>query len=598
MNTFNKLMYLLSKHERTRATLLLIMILIMAVIDMLGVASILPFMAVLMNPEIIETNSILNKIYEYTIIFGVESNEQFLFFLGIFVFLLLIISLAFKALTNYAQIRFILMREYFISKRLVEGYLNQPYSWFLNRNSAELGKTVLADIGAVTHKGLAPILTLTTQSIIAVALLILLILVDTWLTLIVFFLFGTIYLLIYKFNKSLVNRIGKELFEADTKRFSTLIEAFGASKEVKIGGLEQIFVDRFSSPAKIRALNSSLIAIINQLPRFILEAIAFGGMILIVLYLMSQSSDIKNVIPLISLFAFAGYRLMPALQQVYVSLTQLRIVGPQINNVYNDLISLKKDTIKKNQQYMSLKKKISLENIFYQYPQSTKTTLRDINLNIHAQTTVALVGETGSGKTTTADIILGLLEPEKGILKIDNEIITKENQKSWQNIIGYVPQQIFLTDNSIAANIAFGVEAENIDYEAVEKAAKIANLHEFIIDELPKKYLTTVGERGIRLSGGQRQRIGIARALYRKPQLLILDEATNSLDNLTEKAVMDAVYNLKKNITIILIAHRLSTVKNCDKIFLFNKGKLIEEGTFNELIKKDSNFRAATKNLY
>tara|TARA_B100001057_G_scaffold52754_1_gene46929 strand:+ start:11934 stop:13646 length:1713 start_codon:yes stop_codon:yes gene_type:complete len=570
----------------------------MAVIDMLGVASILPFMAVLMNPEIIETNSILNKIYEYTIIFGVESNEQFLFFLGIFVFLLLIISLAFKALTNYAQIRFILMREYFISKRLVEGYLNQPYSWFLNRNSAELGKTVLADIGAVTHKGLAPILTLTTQSIIAVALLILLILVDTWLTLIVFFLFGTIYLLIYSFNKRLVNRIGKELFEADTKRFSTLIEAFGASKEVKIGGLEQIFVDRFSSPAKIRALNSSLIAIINQLPRFILEAIAFGGMILIVLYLMSQSSDIKNVIPLISLFAFAGYRLMPALQQVYVSLTQLRIVGPQINNVYNDLIGLKKDIIKKNQQYMSLKKKISLENIFYQYPQSTKTTLRDINLNIHAQTTVALVGETGSGKTTTVDIILGLLEPEKGILKIDNEIITKENQKSWQNIIGYVPQQIFLTDNSIAANIAFGVEAENIDYEAVEKAAKIANLHEFIIDELPKKYLTTVGERGIRLSGGQRQRIGIARALYRKPQLLILDEATNSLDNLTEKAVMDAVYNLKKNITIILIAHRLSTVKNCDKIFLFNKGKLIEEGTFNELIKKDSNFRAATKNLY
>ncbi len=598
MNTFNKLMYLLSKHERTRATLLLLMILIMAVIDMLGVASILPFMAVLMNPEIIETNSILNKIYEYTIIFGVESNEQFLFFLGIFVFLLLIISLAFKALTNYAQIRFILMREYFISKRLVEGYLNQPYSWFLNRNSAELGKTVLADIGAVTHKGLAPILTLTTQSIIAVALLILLILVDTWLTLIVFFLFGTIYLLIYSFNKRLVNRIGKELFEADTKRFSTLIEAFGASKEVKIGGLEQIFVDRFSSPAKIRALNSSLIAIINQLPRFILEAIAFGGMILIVLYLMSQSSDIKNVIPLISLFAFAGYRLMPALQQVYVSLTQLRIVGPQINNVYNDLIGLKKDIIKKNQQYMSLKKKISLENIFYQYPQSTKTTLRDINLNIHAQTTVALVGETGSGKTTTVDIILGLLEPEKGILKIDNEIITKENQKSWQNIIGYVPQQIFLTDNSIAANIAFGVEAENIDYEAVEKAAKIANLHEFIIDELPKKYLTTVGERGIRLSGGQRQRIGIARALYRKPQLLILDEATNSLDNLTEKAVMDAVYNLKKNITIILIAHRLSTVKNCDKIFLFNKGKLIEEGTFNELIKKDSNFRAATKNLY
>ena len=596
MNNFNKLMYLLSKHERNRATLLLSMILIMALIDMLGVASILPFMAVLMNPEIIETNSILNKIYEFTIVFGVKTNEQFLFILGIFVFLILVASLTFKALTNYAQIRFTLMREYFISKRLVEGYLNQPYSWFLNQHSAELGKTVLSDIGAVTNKGLAPLLNLIAQTIIAIALLVLLMLVDIWLTLIVFFLFGTIYLLIYKFNKKLVNRIGKELFEADAKRFSTLIEAFGASKEVKIGGLEQLFIDRFSSPAKIHAQNSSLIAIINQLPRFILEAIAFGGLILIVLYLMSKSSDIKNVIPLISLFAFAGYRLIPALQQIYVSLTHLRLVGPSINNVYNDLISLKKIVIEKNQQNINLKNKITLENISYQYPKSTKTILSEINLKINAQTTVAFVGETGSGKTTTIDIILGLLEPEKGLLKIDNEIITKNNQKAWQKIIGYVPQQIFLTDNSISANIAFGMEAENIDQEAVEEAAKIANLHEFIINELPKKYLTTVGERGVRLSGGQRQRIGIARALYRKPQLLILDEATNSLDNLTEKAVMDAVYNLKKNITIILIAHRLTTVKKCDKIFLLEKGKLKNEGTFDELVNINENFRKSVIN--
>ncbi len=597
MNTFKKLIFLLSKNELNKTFLLLIMILIMALIDMLGVASILPFMAVLMNPELIETNIFLNKLLIFTSFLGVKTNQEFIFILGIFVFLILIISLAFKAFTNYVLARFILMREYFISKRLVEGYLHQPYFWFLDRHSAELGKTILSDIGAVTHKGLLPMMNLTTQSVITLTLLLLLILVDPKLTLIIFIVFGTIYTLIYILNRNLTSRIGGELFEANRKRFSTLIEAFSATKEIKISGLEQTYIERFCGPAKIHAKQSALLAIINQLPRFFLEAIAFGGMILVVLFLMSQSSDITNVIPVITLYAFAGYRLMPALQQMYVSLTQLRVVTPSVDNVYNDILNLKAISEQKNTNLIDFKKNIVLDNIFYQYPNTSKTTLNNISLKIDAFTTTALVGETGSGKTTTVDIILGLLESQNGTLKIDNQIITRKNQKAWQSKIGYVPQQIFLADSSIEENIAFGIKPEDIDFESVKKASRIANLDNFVENELPKKYKTIVGERGIRLSGGQRQRIGIARALYHNPQLLILDEATNSLDSLTEKAIMNEVYSLKKKITTIIIAHRISTVKSCDKIFLFNKGALEDQGTYEDLIKKNRKFKKIAQDL-
>ena len=597
MKLIKKFLYLLSSHERRQAYLLVGMIIVMALIDMLGIASILPFIAVLTNPQLIETNYILKTTFENVSVLGIVTEQQFLFALGILVFLFLFFSLSFKAITFYAQVRFISMREHSLAKRLIEGYLHQPYSWFLNRHSAEIGKTILSEISKVIGKGLASLLNVIAQSAVTISIIILLILVDTKLTIIVGSTLGIAYLLIFKFTQKFVNRIGKESVKVNEARFITLNEAFSAAKEIKLGGLEKIYIEKFSDPSKILAKNTALLGIVGQIPRFALEAIVFGVMILVTLYLMSQSGNFTSVAPILALYAFAGYRLMPALQQIYSSVTLLNFTIPALNSVYDDLISLQPHALSKIEKALPLQKDITLKNLHYNYPNATRTALKDINFSIQARSTVGLVGSTGSGKTTTVDIILGLLEAQKGTLEVDGKVINKYNRTAWQRTIGYVPQQIFLSDNSVAANIAFGVDAENVNQDAVERASKIANLHEFIVNELPSQYQTTVGENGVRLSGGQRQRIGIARALYHNPQILILDEATSALDNLTERAVMEAVQKLRKNITIIIIAHRLSTVKNCDKIFLIEKGELKGQGTFEKLIQINQKFKETVNKL-
>lgn len=400
------------------------------------------------------------------------------------------------------------------------------------------------------------------------------------------------YALVFKATRRYLARIGVERVKSNQARFTAVSEAFGASKEVKVGGLEQTFVRRFSEPAETYARHQASAQVIAQLPRFALEAIAFGGMLLVVLYLLAQKGNFANALPIIALYAFAGYRLMPALQQVYSAATQLRFAGPALDALHADLMNLQPESSSVSQGTMVLREAIQLDGIEYTYPNASKPALKDLSLMIPAKSTVGLVGSTGSGKTTTVDLILGLLEAQKGTLSVDGQVITQENRRDWQRCLGYVPQQIYLADDTVAANIAFGLQANEIDQSAVEHAAKIANLHEFVVNELPQQYQTTVGERGVRLSGGQRQRIGIARALYHSPQVLILDEATSALDNLTEQAVMEAVYNLGHEITIILIAHRLSTVKDCDAIFLLEKGALKAQGDYEELTLASEGFRA------
>ncbi len=597
MQHLKKILYLFTPREYKQVLLLLSMMTIMALLEMAGVASILPFMAVVTNPEIIETNLFLNRIFQLSNKFGVENSIQFLFVLGVFVFLLLIISLSFKALTTYAQVRFTKMKEYSLSKRIVENYLHQPYSWFLNRNSSDIGKTILSEVATIVGHGISPLMDLASKGLVAIALIVLLILVDTKLAIIVAFTIGSAYGIIYFFTKSYLHRAGKQRVKNNRLRFMLINEAFSASKEVKVGGLEQFYIDRYSNSAKTFSKNQASVVILSQLPRYLLESIAFGGIMLVILYLIIQKGSFNSAIPLISLYVFAGYRLMPSMQQIFVSFNQLSYVGSSLNSLYEDLKSLKKPSNHQDDKKITLKKSIALKNIYFNYPNSSQSSLKNVNINIQAQTTVGLMGSTGSGKTTTIDVILGLLEAQKGTLEVDGQIITKKNCRAWQSLIGYVPQHIYLADDNVAANIAFGKNAENIDLNAVEKASKIANLHDFVKNELPNQYQTNIGERGIRLSGGQKQRIGIARALYHDPQILILDEATSALDNTTENIVMEAIENLGKNKTIIIIAHRSSTVKNCDKIYLMDKGEIKTEGTFDELITSDFKFQENKKLL-
>jgi ATP-binding cassette, subfamily B, bacterial PglK len=585
MKIFKKLFFLLSLHERKRAILLLIMIVIMALLDVAGIASILPFIAVLTNPDLIETNIFLNTMYQTSIRFGVKTNQEFLFFLGVLVFLTLIISLTFRALTTYVQLRFVFMCEYKIGKRLVEGYLHQPYSWFLSRHSADFGKIILSEVSQVIGNGINPLMELIAKSILIVTITTLLFSIDPKLALIVGLSLSSVYLLIFYFVHNFLNRSGKKRLKSNQLRFTAVSEAFSAVKEIKVGGLEKAYIQSFSNSSQnfFQTLASS--QVVDQLPRFILEAIAFGGILLIVLYKMTQTGNFNNYLPIISLYAYAGYRLMPALQQIYSSLTQLTFVGPSIDKLNNDIKSLKPLNLNHDEDVLTFNKEINLHYVHYNYPNTSRTALKDINLTIPLKSTVGLVGSTGCGKTTTVDIILGLLEPQKGTLEVDGKVITKQNTRAWQRSLGYVPQHIFLSDDTIMANIAFGVEPKEINQEMIKKVSKIANLHQFVIDELPKQYQTIIGERGVRLSGGQRQRIGIARALYHNPKVLILDEATSALDNQTEQAVMEAINNLNKKITIIIIAHRLNTVKNCDIIYKLDKGQLISQGTYNEIFQ-------------
>ena len=472
MLTFKKLLFLLTPHERKRAGLLLIMIIIMALLDMIGVASILPFMAVLMNPGLLETNVILNTMFQSLSMLGIETRQEFLVALGVLVFALLIISLAFKALTTYAQIRFVYIREHSVAKRLIESYLHQPYIWFLSRHSADLGKNILSEVSTIIGFGISPLMELIAKGIVTIALITLLIIVDAKLAFIVGLSLGSAYFIVFYILSKYLKQIGEERVVNNQLRFTAVSEMFGAAKEVKVGGLEEIYIKFFSNSAKIFARTQASSLIISQLPRFILEAVAFGGILLIILYIIAKTGSFNSALPVISLYVFAGYRLMPALQQIYSSFANLVFVGPSVNKLHHDLKSLKPFNENQNQGILTFNKTITLKNIHYNYPNASRAALKNISITIPAKSTAGLVGATGSGKTTTVDIILGLLVAQKGTLEVDGKVITKQNARSWQRSIGYVPQHIYLSDDTVAANIAFGVKPKNINQAAVLKSSK------------------------------------------------------------------------------------------------------------------------------
>jgi ABC-type multidrug transport system fused ATPase/permease subunit len=371
-------------------------------------------------------------------------------------------------------------------------------------------------------------------------------------------------------------------------------------KELMILGQAEAYQERFTKCSALYAKNQWVSAAIGQAPRYAIESIAFGSVILLVIYLLATHQDFSEALPLLALYAFTAYRLLPAFQQLFTSATAVRFNMASLEAVEDKLRATNRaQVLESNPKANSLtietvkplQQKIELRNLVFQYPNGAPPLLNNLNLTIPRHATVAIVGGSGAGKTTLVDIILGLLKPQSGSVLVDGTPITPRNVNAWQKHLGYVPQSVYLSDDTLAANIAFGVASGDQDIDRVEDAARIANLHDFVVSELPNGYETMVGERGVRLSGGQRQRIGIARALYSDPDILILDEATSALDSLTEDVVSEAIRDVFHKKTVIMIAHRLRTVRQADVIYLLENGSIADRGTYSDLLGRNDVFR-------
>ena len=587
----SKISYFLLQDKKSFIFLFFV-VFITSLLETLGVLSILPFVTVLSNPKLIETNIFLNILYQKTVFIGINNEIKFIIFLGFSSFIGIIISIIFRITSIYLIARFSSKSETSISTKLIKNYLHQSYVWFLHQNSSNLSKNILNEVNNVVNGVFVPALNLLTYTLLTFFLFLMLFLINPITTIVITLTLSFSYGLIYYLTNYYLFRLGSERLKLNATRFFILNQAFGAFKAIKMGGLEEIYIKNFRKSAHRYAETLSISHVLTHAPRYILEAIAFGGVIVIIILLISKEQDFTNILPILSIYVFAGYRLIPALQQIYVALSSLRFSKETLNILYRDFkSSISFDSALRKIEPMIFTKNIKLNNICYNYPNSQTFTLKNINIIIPINHKVGIVGVTGSGKTTLIDIITGLINPESGTISVDDNLINNTNKRSWQKNIGYVPQQIYLADESIKNNIAFGENSDEINLEKVKWAAKISNLDEFVMSELPKNYDTIVGERGVRLSGGQIQRIGIARALYLNPQLIIFDEATSSLDNFTEKVIMEAIDSLnKKNITIIHIAHRFESLKNCDKIYLLNEGKIEDQGSYDELIKISEKF--------
>jgi len=597
MDVLRKLFSLLTRRERRNLYILFVAVLVMASLQVASVASIMPFLSVASDPSVIQENAYLRWAYQTG---GFDDDRSFLIALGISALLILVLSNAFIVLTRWAMERYSWGRNHSLSRRLLRSYLHRPYEYFLTRNSSELGKNILEEVKEVTDQMLKPALRGAAKGVVALFIVGFLVYFDPIVALMVSVVLGAAYGGIYFFVREQLDARGEARVEANTKRYQFVGEAFGGIKEVKIQGKEEAFLNLYDDQSKRYARNQALYRVIKKTPRYVIEAVAFGGIILIAVYLIAIQDSIQQVVPVLGLYAFAGYRLLPALQEAFHGLASARFNIAALNKLHRDLRGQMESetgpsapgTDDTGASPLVLNDTLQLREVSYTYPDAEAPAIDRLSLTIPARTITGFVGKTGSGKTTAVDLILGLLRPQEGTITIDGTSLRENTRRRWQKTLGYVPQHIYLSDDSVARNIAFGVAPDRIDMEAVRDAARRAHIFDFVEHELPRQWDTVVGERGVKLSGGQRQRIGIARALYHEPSVLVFDEATSALDQSTEAGVMEAIYDLEGDQTILLISHRLSTVQRADNIFMLEDGRKVGEGTYDELLQEHAKFRS------
>jgi ABC-type bacteriocin/lantibiotic exporter with double-glycine peptidase domain len=589
-----KIHALLSAKERLRFLYMVLAALIMTALELVGIGTIVAFMGILAQPDLIFENQWLNRLYTGL---GVDNAHQFILVCGFALLLIYVLRNLFAAFTVWLQLRFVWGTLLSLSQRLLEKYLYLPYHYFLSHNTSEIQRNLLSEMSHIVNGVLMPATRIITQSIMAICILALLFWNDPVLAGAITVLFGGIYAWIYFGFRQKLSTIGARRVAANKMRFKTLFEALNGIKEVRMTGREDYYIDSFTRALKRFTRQMIAGALIAQLPKYLIESLAFGGILGITLYIVGVKQTMQEIIPMATLYAVAAYRILPAFQQITQALSALRFNRKSLDVIARDLAfagdhpdAAKIREARKHPVICT--ESIKLKDVSFRYPVAETNAVERLSLTIRKNTSVGLVGPTGAGKSTVADIVLGLLIPQSGQVEIDQTLITEQTAPAWQIRTGYVPQQIFLADDTVTRNVAFGVNPDAIDHEMVTEAARTAHIHEFVTEELPDGFDTFVGERGIRLSGGQRQRIAIARSLYHSPELLVFDEATSALDGATETIIRQSIRELSGTKTLLIIAHRLNTVKDCDVIHVLEHGKIIASGNYEELMKGCDTFRA------
>lgn len=567
LNSLKQLWQILSPLDKRKVIYVLILVMGMALIESAGVISIMPFLAVLSNPEVVESNHSLKLIYDFT---GAISKQNFIVYLGFLSLGIVIFSTIFKIITQYAVNRFASLQRHYFATRLLKIYLQQNYEFFIQRNSATLVKNILSEVDQLIWTMILPALTLMSYGVVLLAMIGILLLYDPLMAIATATVLGTFYCMIYMLVRKKLTQIGEEFTQANKERYQTCQEALAGIKDVMINNAKQGYIEQFEQSSRVFARHIATRDTLGQVPLNIIETVGYGCLIGLAMILVVSGKEVSHILPVLGLYGFAAYRMLPAAQNIYRSISQIKF-SEQVLSILQPEFALEKtehtDSLKSDIQKLKFENSIRLENISFAYANRLEQpVLNNFSIEIKKNTSLGIVGKSGSGKSTLMDIMLGLLQAKNGEIYIDDVSLREDNVEQWQNLVGYVPQSIYLADKSIAENIAFGVPKGQIDFKQVELVAKQAQIDDFIQHQLPSGYHTLVGERGVMLSGGQRQRIGIARALYKNPQVLFMDEATSALDTKTEQAVNEAIQSLSGEKTIIIIAHREISVEKCDLI--------------------------------
>ena len=567
-----RVLFLARTYGRAKLFFIFSLSLAQALFQVIGITSIFPFLAIAADPDRIRRSHFGTR---FLSLFPPMENRQLLLVAGIIAIAGLLVSNAVNLLAEYVRTRYTQNFGHWLRVRLLRRMASQPYTYFLQRNSGELLKKILSDVASYTNGVLLPLLDTVARVFTAALVLATLFLVQPVIAVSAAIGLGGFYVTIFRLLARKRREVDENLRISVSGIFREAQQMLSGIKPVKVHRAEEHFLNRFARHSAVIAQTNARLPIFSNSARYLVEPLAFGGLVVAVLLLAARGRDFSDILPNLGVMALAGYRLLPSLQLLYSQLTQISSVRHALNEVYDEFAAAETDKSIPPEiisdalapaRPLRWSDAIVLREVGFRYPGASRPALDGLSLTIPKNSSVGVIGPTGSGKSTLVDLLLGLYHPTAGEVLIDDRPLTPELVPSWQASIGYVPQDIFLIDDTIARNIAFGLPDNEIDPARLREACAIAQLLDFVEAELPDGFDTNVGERGVRLSGGQRQRIGLARALYHRPSLLILDEATSALDMATEAKLLDALRSLAGKLTMVVAAHRLSAVANCDQL--------------------------------